>query len=315
MQTASLDLILPHLPKQLSEAIQSPAYSEVCVCEDGSVFAEVAGRNVMEEIDGGQPTQTQLRRAVNAIARLISGHEADEDNPILEEKLPDGARIAVIMPPLVEGITITIRKFRADWFSLSELVANNMLSAAMAEVLTEVVDQRLNVLVSGATGSGKTTLTKALIDLIPLHERIVLLEDTFEIPIKHKCRMRAASDSKRSMRDLVKASLRHRPDRLIVGEVRDGAAYDLLQTLNTGQRGAISTLHASSAKNTLNRLAWLALQADVGLPFAAIQSAIGDEIHYVAHVERVGGSRRVTELLRVVGFKDGEFKTEERKAA
>ena len=269
----------------------------------------------MEEIDGDKPTQTQLRRAVNVIARLISGHEADENNPILEEKLPDGARIAAMMPPLVEGITITIRKFRTDWFSLAELVDNKMLPKAFGDELSRAIEQSRNVLVSGGTGSGKTTLTKALIDLIPEHERIVLLEDTFEIPLRHKCRMRAAADSRRSVRDLVKASLRHRPDRLIVGEMRDGAAYDFLQTLNTGQRGAISTIHASRAKNALNRLAWLALQADIGLPLAAIQAAIGDEIHCVAHVERVGGVRRVTELLHVDGFKDGEFKTEERKAA
>jgi pilus assembly protein CpaF len=139
--------------------------------------------------------------------------------------------------------------------------------------------------------------------LIPEHERVLLIEDTAELPLKRPNSVRFTAREGVSIRDLLKASLRHRPDRIVVGEVRDGAAYDLLQALNTGHAGSISTLHASSATNALNRLARLALQADTGLlPFGSIQSEIGDAIQYVAHLDRHGSRREVTELIRVTGF-------------
>jgi pilus assembly protein CpaF len=311
MQLPSLDLILPHLPGDLQAAVVSDVYSELCICENGLVFAEVAGRNSMEQLAVGAPAQDQLRKAVNAIARLISRREADEKNPILEARLPDGSRIAAMMPPIVQGITLTIRKFRENWFSLDELVENGMVPRTTADILRHAIDEHSNILVSGATGAGKSTLMKALLDLIPRGERIVLIEDTAEIPLKHQNRGRFEARSGVTIRELVKASLRHRPDRLIVGEVRDGAAYDLLQALNTGQLGSLSTLHASSARNALSRLARLALQAEVGLPFVAVQSEIGDAIHYVVHVARDGGRRRVIELIRISGFVDGQWRTQD----
>jgi pilus assembly protein CpaF len=307
MQTPSLDLILPHLPEQLQAALVSDAYSELCVCENGLVFGEIAGQNAMQQIAVDRPSQDQLRKAVNAIARLISRREADEKHPILEARLPDGSRVAAMMPPIVQGITLTVRKFRENWFTLEELVQNSMIPAFAAEIPRGALDQRCNILVSGATGAGKSTLVKALLDLIPLEQRIILIEDTAEIPMERPNRARFEAHPGVTIHDLVKASLRHRPDRLIVGEVRDGAAYDLLQALNTGQLGSLSTLHASSAQNALNRLARLALQADVALPFAAIQNEIGDVIHYVVHVARQGGLRRVVELLQVDGFLDGRW--------
>jgi pilus assembly protein CpaF len=309
MQLPRLDLILPYLPDDLQAAVVSDAYSELCVCENGLVFAEVAGRKSMEQLSVGAPAQDQLRKAVNAIARLISRREADEKNPILEARLPDGSRIAAMMPPIVQGITLTVRKFRENWFTLDELVENGMVPRTAADILRRAIDEHSNILVSGATGAGKSTLMKALLDLIPRDERIVLIEDTAEIPLKHQNRGSFEARSGVTIRDLVKASLRHRPDRLIVGEVRDGAAYDLLQALNTGQLGSLSTLHASSAQNALSRLTRLALQAEVGLPFAAVQSEIGDAIHYVVHVAREGGRRRVTELIRINGFVDGHWRT------
>jgi pilus assembly protein CpaF len=213
------------------------------------------------------------------------------------------------MPPVVQGITLTVRKFRRNWFTLEELVSNGMISPAMAALLRDALIRRSNILVSGAPGAGKSTIVKALLDLIPLEQRVILIEDTAEIPLDRPNRARFVARAGVAIRDLVKASLRHRPDRLIVGEVRDGAAYDLLQALNTGQLGSLSTLHASSALNALNRLARLALQANVGLPFDAIQSEVGDEIHYVAHVEREAGQRRITELLQVDGFADDQWRT------
>jgi pilus assembly protein CpaF len=297
------DLILPHLPLNLQEAILSRDYSEVCVNEDGRVFVEAAGANTMLELAGAAPTQMQLRHAVNAIARTIAGREADEMNPILNARLPDGSRVAVMLPPVTEGIAITVRKFRPNWFTVEELVAIETLSPAFRDQLIEAMDRRENILISGPTGSGKTTLVKALIDLVPQEERLLLIEDTAELPLRRPNRVRFTAREGVTIRHLLKASLRHRPDRIIVGEVRDGAAYDLLQALNTGHAGSISTLHASSALHALNRLARLALQADTGLPFGCIQSEIGDAIQYVAHMERRGTRRELTELIRITGFR------------
>jgi pilus assembly protein CpaF len=296
------ELILPHLPQELQEAILSPDYSEVCVNEDSRVFVEAAGSNTMLELAGIAPTQVQLRHAVNTIARILARREVDETNPILNARLPDGSRVAAMLPPVTERIVLTVRKFRPNWFTLEELVANGTMSSSVRDEFREAVKRRKNILISGPTGSGKTTLVKALLDLIPQHERVLLIEDTAELPLERPNAVRFTARESVSIRDLLKASLRHRPDRIIVGEVRDGAAYDLLQALNTGHAGSISTLHASSAAHALNRLARLALQADTGLPFGSLQSEIGDAIQYVAHIERRGSRREVTELIRVTGF-------------
>jgi pilus assembly protein CpaF len=299
------ELILPHLPPRLQEAILSPDYSEICVNEDGRVFVERAGSNAMVELAGIAPTQAQLRHAVNAIARTLAHREADETNPILNARLPDGSRIAAMLPPVTEGVVVTIRKFRPNWFTLEELVANGTLSRVFYDRLMRAVERRENILISGPTGSGKTTLVKALLDSIPEEERVILIEDTAELPLQRPNCVRFTAREGVPVRDLLKASLRHRPDRIMVGEVRDGAAYDLLQALNTGHAGSISTLHASSAAHALNRLARLALQADTGLPFASIQSEIGDAIQYVAHMERGGSRRQMIELIRITGFHSG----------
>lgn len=299
------ELILPHLPPRLQEAILSPDYSEVCVNEDGRVFVEAAGSNTMLELAGIAQTQVQLRNAVNTIARILARREADETNPILNTRLPDGSRVAAMVPPVTEGIVLTVRKFRPNWFTLGELLANGTISSAFYDQLIDAVERRENILISGPTGSGKTTLVKALLDLIPQEERILLIEDTAELPLERPNHVRFTAREDVSIRDLLKASLRHRPDHIIVGEVRDGAAYDLLQALNTGHAGSISTLHASSGAHALNRRARLALLADTGLPFTSIQSEIADAIQHVAHIERHGVQRKLTQLIRVTGFHSG----------
>jgi pilus assembly protein CpaF len=158
------ELILPHLPPGLQEAILTPDYSEVCVNEDGRVFVEAAGSNAMLELPGIACTQVQLRHAINTIARILARREADETNPILNARLPDGSRVAAMLPPVTEGVVLTVRKFRPNWFMLEELLANGTLSCAFYDQLIEAVERRQNILISGPTGSGKTTLVKALLD-------------------------------------------------------------------------------------------------------------------------------------------------------
>jgi pilus assembly protein CpaF len=251
---------------------------------------------------------------VKRIARLL-GEDIGESKPLLDARLPDGSRVAAAFPPCsIHGITLTIRKFRPQWFSLDELVTLGSVSRSIASQLIEAVRDRKTILVSGGTDTGKTTFTKALLDLIPKEERIGVIEDTMELKIDHPnvFRFEARKEQRDTagsivipavtIRDLVRATLRHRPDRLVIGEVRGGEAFDLLDALNTGHAGSISTLHANSALQALSRVASLALRADVDLPYRAIQSEIGDLIDLVVHIERHDGRRFVSEVIRVSGY-------------
>jgi pilus assembly protein CpaF len=234
---------------------------------------------------------------------------------LLDARLPDGSRVAAAFPPCsIHGVTLTVRKFRPHWFTLDELVQANALPGAIAAQLADAVRNRQTILVSGGTDTGKTTFTKALLDFIPQSERIGVIEDTMELKIDHpnvfrfEARKEFRDPSGRvstaavTIRDLVKATLRHRPDRLIIGEVRGGEAFDLLDALNTGHAGSISTLHANSATQALSRLASLALRADVDIPYRAIQAEIGDLISLVVHIERRDAQRFLSHVLRIEGF-------------
>jgi pilus assembly protein CpaF len=223
--------------------------------------------------------------------------------------------VAAAFPPCsLHGVTLTIRKFRPQWFTMDQLVEAGMLPAAIAAELAEAVRDRKTILIAGGTDTGKTTFAKALIDFIPQNERLGVIEDTAELKIDHpnvfrfEARKEQVDGSGKvimpavTIRDLVKAALRHRPDRLIVGEVRGGEAFDLLDALNTGHAGSISTVHANSALQALSRLATLTLRADVDLPYKAIQGEIGDLIDRVVHIERREGCRRVSQVLQINGF-------------
>jgi pilus assembly protein CpaF len=243
--------------------------------------------------------------AVRNIARAL-GNDVSERMPILDARLPDGSRVAAVIPPCsVGGTTLTIRKFQSRFFTTDELVRTGMLSEATLYALLAAIRRDQTILISGGTGCGKTTLLNALAAHFPKEQRLVVIEDTAEVHIDapHLVRFEArrAGDGVAAVtvRDLLKAALRHRPDRVIVGEVRGGEAFDLLQALNTGHAGSLSTIHASSASQALTRLEVCVLQSGVDVPYMALRRQIGHAINHVAHIRRYGTHRIVAEIARV----------------
>jgi pilus assembly protein CpaF len=228
--------------------------------------------------------------------------------------LEDGSRVAAIVPPCaVAGAALTIRKFTRR-YRLDDLVAIGTLSADVARLLTHAVASQRNILISGGTGTGKTTLLNALAGQIPDEDRIVVIEETAEIHLTKSNLLRLEARRAQAplgqeaplppvtIADLLRATLRHRPDRILVGEVRGAEAFDLLQALNTGHLGSLTTIHANSAHQALTRLAHCVLVANVGLPHQSIREAIALAIQLVVHVSRHGGKRRVTEVMALRGY-------------
>jgi pilus assembly protein CpaF len=270
------------------------------------VFIEKAGH--LQAVPDVKLTPESLIVAVNNIARRL-GDDISEAKPILDSRLPDGSRVAAVLPPCsVHGVALTIRKFSSRKFKMEKLVEVGTVTAALAEQLQGYVLQRKNILICGGTSSGKTTLANALTEFIPDHERVVLIEDTAEIQIqkdnvlRFEARREQNGLSAVTIRDLLKATLRHRPDRIILGEIRGGEAFDLLQLLNTGHSGTISTVHANSAAQGISRFATCVLQSGVEMPYRAIKTNIADSLNVVVQLERRPGSRFVLEVLDIRGY-------------
>jgi pilus assembly protein CpaF len=298
----SFEIILPFL-RPIAGFLQDDDVSEIMVNPGGQVFIERQGR--VQAAGGARVDERNLQVAVRNIARLL-GNDISEEQPILDARLPDGSRVAAVIPPCsLHGTALTIRKFRPSYFTISELVEAETLSPAVATVLRDAVERRDNILISGGTGTGKTTLLNALTACIPEDERVVVVEETAELQLAlpNVVRLeerRAQRDMAAvTMRELLRATLRHRPDRILVGEVRGGEAYDLLQALNTGHAGTLSTIHASSATQALSRLTSCVLQAGVDVPYRAVRHQIGEAIQVVVHMTRTAGRRTAGELLRV----------------
>jgi pilus assembly protein CpaF len=246
--------------------------------------------------------------AVKNIARRL-GDDISESKPILDSRLPDGSRVAAVIPPCsLSGVTLTIRKFNSRHFEVEDLIRTGTLDRALANRLEDYLLQRRNLLISGGTGTGKTTLLTALGKFIPAEERILLIEDTAEIQLGHENLVRFEARREQNgtpavtIRDLLKAALRHRPDRILLGEIRSGEAFDLLQLLNTGHSGTISTIHASSAKQGLARFTSCVLQSGVDLPYRAIKTNIGDSLNVVIQIERRPGRRFISEVLEINSY-------------
>jgi pilus assembly protein CpaF len=299
------ETILPFL-KPIEHLILDDSISEVMVNGPDRVFFERKG--FMERASGISLSQRSLTVAVKNIARRL-GDDISEAKPILDSRLPDGSRVAVVIPPCsLGGVTLTIRKFNARRFELEDLIGVQTLDRHLANVLEDYVLGRRNILLSGGTGTGKTTLLTALGKFIPPDERILLIEDTAEIQLHHENLVRFEARREQngspavSIRDLLKAALRHRPDRILLGEIRGGEAFDLLQLLNTGHSGTLSTIHASSAKQGLTRFTSCVLQSGIELPYRAVKTNVGDSLNVVVQIERRPGRRFISEVLEIKSY-------------
>ena len=308
---SSLERILPFL-KPIEDLLRDPTITEVMVNDGGQrVFIERDG--VLEPVRARTLEARNLTVAIKNIARAC-GDDISDAQPLLDARLEDGSRVAAMLPPCaVTGAALTIRKFTRR-YDLHQLVDVGTLTPSLAGHLIAAIAMKRNILISGGTGTGKTTLLNALAARIPDADRIVVIEETAEIHLTKPNLLRFEARRAQiplgqetplppvTIADLVRATLRHRPDRILVGEVRGAEAFDLLQALNTGHLGSLTTIHANSAEQALARLAHCVLTANVGLPHPSVREAIALAIHVVVHVARIDSCRRVTEIVHVRGY-------------
>jgi pilus assembly protein CpaF len=314
----SFQLILPFFPEELRGLLLDPSISDLMINGANGVYADRDG--VVEHIPLRSTfTNERLQAAIERVARIL-GQDLTAQNPILNTRLPDGSRVAVVgTPSSINGPTLTIRKFNR-WYSADELIEAGSLTREVRDAIVSMMLERKNGLISGGTGSGKTTLLKALLDNVPANERLVIIEQPAELKVSHPnaVRWEAVEEIPGQVAitpsELVAAALRHRPDRIIMGEIRNECGYDLLQAMNTGHGGTLSTIHAKSAADALNRLSNLALSARPNLNHEFMRSETAEAIDFVLHCERDHtGRRRVRELIQVSGYNraDQSFNTEE----
>jgi pilus assembly protein CpaF len=303
----TVDMILPFLGP-IAHLLREEQVSEIMVNGSGRVFVEREGE--LEPEPDVTLDEQNLQVAVRNCARLL-GDDISEEQPLLDARLSDGSRVAAVLPPVsLDGTTLTIRKFQSRRFTLEELVRIGTLTEDGLQVIGGAIDAGHNILISGGTGTGKTTLLNALVARFPRKDRVILIEDTAELQlevhnlVRFEARREQPGLPAVTVRDLVRASLRHRPTRILIGEVRGGEAFDLLQALNTGHSGTLSTIHANSAEQALSRLTACVLLSGIDLPYAAIRYSIGECVQLVIHLERRDRVRVATEVTRVHGYDD-----------
>jgi pilus assembly protein CpaF len=313
----SYDLILPFFPEEIRGLLLDPTISDLMINGTTGVYADKEG--VLETITLSTPyTNERLTAAIERVARIL-GQDLTLQNPILNTRLPDGSRVAVVGPPSsINGPTLTIRKFN-KWFTSDELIASGSMPAEVRDLVVSLIMQRKNGIIAGGTGSGKTTLMKALLDHIPSSERLCIIEQPAELKVLQSNAIRweaveaIPGQVAITPSELLAAAMRHRPDRIIMGEIRNECGYDLLQAMNSGHGGTLSTIHAKSAWDALNRLANLALSARPNLNHAFMRSETAEAIDFALYCERApNGRRRVRELITVSGYdhKEQRFETE-----
>lgn len=301
----SFELILPFL-RPVEKYLADEEISEVMVNAGGQVFVERHG--MLCSADECIP-EAQRESAVRNIARVLGG-DIGAHCPLLNARLPDGSRVAAVVAPVsVGGTVLAIRKFRSKVLCAEHLVERRMLTAENLETLRAAVQMRQTILISGGTGTGKTTLLNALTAYLPAEERIVVIEDTAEIQITARNLVRLEARPAQpgfagvTIRELLRHTLRLRPDRILLGEVRGSEAFDLLQALNTGHTGTLSTIHANSAKLAIQRLLTCIAMAGIDLPPRAIAGNVAEAVQVLVHVERrKDGLRRVTEIVQIDGY-------------
>jgi pilus assembly protein CpaF len=298
----------------LEALLPDPEISEIMVNGAKQIFIERNGELI--ETDVKFENDEQLLRIIDRIVSPL-GRRVDADNPTADARLPDGSRVNVIIPPVaVDGPHITIRKFLQTKITMDDLVSMGALTAYMAKFLEACVVTRLNILVTGNTSSGKTTVLNALSGFIPDKERIVTIEDAVELKLKQRHVIRLETKLPNvdgsgavSVRELVRNALRMRPDRIVVGEVRGGEAMDMLQAMNTGHTGSLTTLHANLPRDAISRLETMAMMAGLEIPLLAIRKQIAAAVNLIVHLARLSdGSRRMTHITELSGM-EGEVVT------
>lgn len=297
----------------LQELVDDPTITEIMVNGTEHIFVE--RRGCIEELEKHFDSVGQLEDLIQQIVSRVN-RTVNLSSPIADARLEDGSRVHVVLAPVaINGPILTIRKF-PEPITMERLIELKSISREAADFLKKAVENGLNIFISGGTGSGKTTILNAMSGYIPSGERVITIEDSAELQIRHvtnlvslETRVENRDGSREiSMRDLIRASLRMRPDRIIVGEVRGGEALEMLQAMNTGHDGSLSTGHANSAKDMLSRLETMLLMA-AELPLAAVRSQIGSAIDIMVHVGRMRDrSRKVLEITEVIGYENGEIR-------
>jgi pilus assembly protein CpaF len=300
------DDILGHGP--LEPYLRDPNVSEIMVNGHDQIYVERDGR--LYPVDAAFHDESHLRRTIEKIVARV-GRRVDESSPMVDARLPDGSRINAVVPPVaLDGSLLTIRKFAAEPLTVGHLIRFGTLTPQVADLLRLCVQGRLNIVIGGGTGSGKTTTLNVLSAFLPPDERIITIEDAAELQLKqeHVLRLesRPANLEKRgeiTIRDLVRNAMRMRPDRIIVGEVRDAATLDMLQAMNTGHDGSITTVHSNSPRDSLSRMETMVMMANVDLTQRAIREQMASAIDLILHQSRMkDGSRRLTHITEVQGM-------------
>ncbi|MFO1427985.1 MAG: ATPase, T2SS/T4P/T4SS family, partial [Steroidobacteraceae bacterium] len=301
----------------LEPLLADDSVREIMINAHDEIFVERQG--CIERVSSRFSGERALRGVVERIVAPL-GRRIDEASPMVDARLPDGSRVNAIIPPLaIRGTAVTIRRFGARRLAASDLLERGTLDPPMLEFLRLCVLRRRNVIVCGGTGSGKTTLLNVLSSLIPRSERVVTIEDSAELAFDHPNLVALETRPRNvegrgevSIRDLVRNALRMRPDRIVVGECRGGETLDMLQAMNTGHEGSLSTVHANSPRELLSRLEVMVLMSGVDLPLAAIREQVAASVHVIVHQARLaGGERRITHITEVTGMVSGTIQTQD----